>query len=226
MTVWAVVAAAGSGTRFGGLKQFEHLGARRVVDWAIAGARSVADGIVLAVPPGAPPSPDAADEEVDALVGGGATRSASVRAGLAAVPAHVEIVVVHDAARPLASPALFRAVVAAVRDGADGAVPGLVLADTVKRVRDDTVVATLDRAELVAVQTPQAFRAAVLRRAHAAGGEATDDAALVEAAGGRVVVVAGEPANAKVTSPEDLAAAEARMAARTPTRAAEDAQRP
>lgn len=228
MTVWAVVVAAGSGHRFGGLKQFEHLGPRRVVDWAIAAARSVADGVVLAVPPGSPPSPaDDGDEHVDALVAGGATRSASVRAGLAAVPADAGIVVVHDAARPLASPALFRAVVAAVRDGADGAVPGVVLADTVKRVREGTVVATLDRSELVAVQTPQAFRAEVLRRAHAAGGEATDDAALVEAVAGRVVVVAGEPANAKVTSREDLAAAEARMSsAPMPVPAADDARRP
>lgn len=221
-----VVVAAGSGTRFGALKQFEHLGPRRVVDWAVAAARSIADGVVLVVPPGSPlPRRDDGTEHVDVFVGGGATRSASVRAGLAAVPAHVEIVVVHDAARPLASPALFRAVVSAVRDGADGAVPGVALADTVKRVRGGTVVATLDRAELVAVQTPQAFRAAILRRAHDVGGEATDDAALVEAAGGRVVVIAGEPANAKLTSPADLAAAEARMVTGSPARAFEDAER-
>jgi 2-C-methyl-D-erythritol 4-phosphate cytidylyltransferase len=123
---------------------------------------------------------------------------------LDAVPPEAHIVIVHDAARPFAAPAVFEAVVAAVRDGADGAVPGVPLADTIKRVADGRVVATLDRSELVAVQTPQAFAAAALRRAHAAGGEATDDAALVEAAGGVVVVVPGDPANTKITRRSDL----------------------
>jgi 2-C-methyl-D-erythritol 4-phosphate cytidylyltransferase len=205
VSVWAVVVAAGSGRRFGGFKQYERLGSRLVVDWAVAAARTVAAGVVLVAPPARLRS---GDEPVDALVAGGDTRSASVRAGLAAVPEDAEIVVVHDAARPLAPPALFAAAVAAVRGGADGAVPGLPLTDTVKQVREGTVVATLDRAELVAVQTPQAFLAPVLRRAHAGGGDATDDAALVEALGGRVTVVAGDPANVKLTALEDLAAAE------------------
>jgi 2-C-methyl-D-erythritol 4-phosphate cytidylyltransferase len=112
---------------------------------------------------------------------------------------------VHDAARPFAAPALFEAVVAAVRAGADGAVPGIPVSDTIKRVVGGAVVATLDRDELVAVQTPQAFAAAALRRAHADGAaEATDDAALVEATGGRVVVVPGDPANTKITLRADL----------------------
>nr|MDQ6909376.1 2-C-methyl-D-erythritol 4-phosphate cytidylyltransferase [Actinomycetota bacterium] len=98
-------------------------------------------------------------------------------------------------------------VIGAVRAGADGAVPGVPVADTVKRVRAGEVQATLDRSELVAVQTPQAFRAAALRRAHAAGAEAGDDAALVEATGGRVVVVAGDPRNTKLTHPDDLSRA-------------------
>jgi 2-C-methyl-D-erythritol 4-phosphate cytidylyltransferase len=208
MSVWAVVVAAGSGRRFGGLKQYELLGDRVVVDWAVAAARTVAEGVVLVAPP---ERLRAGDVPVDALVPGGTTRSASVRAGLAAVPEAAEIVVVHDAARPLATPDLFMAVVAAVQAGADGAVPGLPLTDTVKQVRDGTVVATLDRSELVAVQTPQAFGATVLRRAHAARGDATDDAALVEAVGGRVVVVAGDRANVKLTSLEDLAHAEQRV---------------
>lgn len=140
-----------------------------------------------------------------AAVAGGTTRSDSVRAGLAAVAPEAVIVVVHDAARPLAPAALFTAVVAAVRDGADGAVPGLPVADTLKRVDGSRVVATVDRDGLVAVQTPQAFRAAALRAAYAAGGAATDDAALVEAAGGTVVVVPGDPSNLKLTTPEDLA---------------------
>lgn len=208
MSVWAIVVAAGSGSRFGGFKQYELLGHRLVVDWAVAAARSVADGIVLVAPPG---RLRAGQEAVDVLVPGGATRSASVRAGLAAVPDDAEIVFVHDAARPLASPSLFASVLAAVRDGADGAVPGVAVTDTVKHVREGTVVTTLDRSELVAVQTPQAFRAAALRQAHAGEGEATDDAALVEAIGGRVAVVAGEPANVKLTALEDLAHAEHRV---------------
>jgi 2-C-methyl-D-erythritol 4-phosphate cytidylyltransferase len=132
-----------------------------------------------------------------------------VRAGLAAVPAGATVIVVHDAARPLADRDLFERVIAAVRAGADGAVPGLPVPDTIKRVGPSgDVIETLDRPALRAVQTPQAFAADVLRRAHAGGGEATDDAALVEAAGGRVVVVDGDPANLKVTGPDDLVRAE------------------
>ena len=198
--VWAVVVAAGRGERFGALKQYEPLGDRRVLDWSLAAAKAATDGVVLVVAP-----EHATDEErADAVVVGGATRSASVRAGLALVPAEATVVVVHDAARPAASAALFGAVIAAVRSGADGAVPALPLSDTVKRVHDGRVVETLDRTELVAVQTPQAFRASALRAAHATGGDATDDAALVESAGGTVVVVPGDPDNVKVTSRADL----------------------
>jgi 2-C-methyl-D-erythritol 4-phosphate cytidylyltransferase len=135
-----------------------------------------------------------------------------VRSGLAFVPGDADVVVVHDAARPLASADLFRAVLDAVRAGADGAVPGVTIRDTVKRVRGAVVSATVPRDELVAVQTPQAFRADVLRAAHRGEPDATDDAALVEAAGGRVVVVPGEEANIKITVPGDLDAARARAA--------------
>ena len=111
----------------------------------------------------------------------------------------------HDAARPLASPELYRRVVAAVRNGADAAIPGVAVADTIKVVdADGHVVDTPDRSTLVAVQTPQAFRFDALRRAHAAGGEATDDASLIEAIGGTVVVVEGDPGNRKITLPDDL----------------------
>ncbi len=210
MTVWAIVVAAGGGTRFGGAKQFERLGAARVVDHAVATAVHSCDGVVVVVPAGrewdGPP--------VSASVSGGASRSASVRAGLAVIPADAEIVVVHDAARPLATTALYEAVVAAVREGADGAVPGVAVADTLKRVDGPRIVATLARDDLVAVQTPQAFAAGSLRTAHRGGDDATDDAALVEAAGGRVVVVPGEVGNRKITEPEDLRLAEALFAAR------------
>jgi 2-C-methyl-D-erythritol 4-phosphate cytidylyltransferase len=146
---------------------------------------------------------------VAAAVAGGATRSASVRAGLAAVAPSATIVVVHDAARPLASPALFDAVIGAVRRGADAAVPAVPVPDTVKRVDGDEVVETVARDELVVVQTPQAFRADALRAAHTAGADATDDAALIEATDGRVVIVPGERANLKVTTPADLVMAAA-----------------
>ena len=139
-----------------------------------------------------------------AVVAGGDTRSDSVRAGLDAVPETAGVVVVHDAARPLATSALFDAVIEAVQRGADAAVPGLPLTDTVKRIDGTQVEETVDRAHLVTVQTPQAFRADVLRRVHSAGGHATDDAALVEASGGKVVVVPGEPRNIKITDQTDL----------------------
>ena len=202
MNVWVIIVAAGAGARFGRPKQYEPLGGRRVLDWAVDAAATVADGIVLAVP-----ADRIGDLEpgLHTVVARGSPRSASVRAALAVVPPHADVVVVHDAARPLATPALFAAVVAAVSaSGVDAAIPAIPVPDTLKRVRGADVVATVDRADLVAVQTPQAFRAAALRRAHSNGGEATDDAALVEAIGGRVVIVAGETANAKVTTMADL----------------------
>ena len=198
--VWALIVAAGWGERFGGPKQFSELGGVRLVDHAIDTAAGTCDAVVLVVPD----ADDWQGAEVDALVTGGATRAASVRAGLAAVSPGAEIVVVHDAARPLATAALFEAVIAAVRHDADGAVPGLAVTDTLKRIDDVRVTATVDRVGLVAVQTPQAFRAGILREAHASADDATDDAALVEALGGTVVVVPGDPRNVKVTGPADL----------------------
>ncbi len=203
---WAIVVAAGGGSRFGGPKQFAQLGGASVLDRSVDTARESCDGVVVVL---------AADAAWDAPAGvalavGGATRSDSVRAGLAYVPADVAIVVVHDAARPLASRALFENVVGAVIAGADGAVPGLPITDTVKRVDDGgRVVETLARTGLVGVQTPQAFRAGALRAAHRGGADDTDDAALVEANGGVVVVVAGERRNLKLTLPEDLDVAHA-----------------
>jgi len=208
---WAIVVAAGSGARFGGAKQFHAVGAERLVDRAVRAASRSCDGVVVVIPAdGAWDGPPVA-----AAVHGGATRAASVRAGLAAVPATAEIVVVHDAARPMAGDRLFAAVIEAVASGADGAVPGIAVADTVKRVDGTRVVATVPRDDLVTVQTPQAFRAAVLRAAHADEGDGTDDAALVEAAGGTVVIVPGESANLKVTGPEDVLLVTALLAQRS-----------
>jgi 2-C-methyl-D-erythritol 4-phosphate cytidylyltransferase len=208
---WAIVLAAGRGTRFGdAAKQFELLRGRSLVAWSVETAASVCDGVVVVLPDGWETS-DEAPPAADAVVVGGPTRSASVRNGLRAVPDEADVIVIHDAARPLAPAALYTSVVDAVRSGADAAVPALPVTDTVKRVRDRVVVETLDRSALVAVQTPQAFAAPMLRRAHAAEAEATDDAALVEQLGGRVVVVAGDARALKVTVPDDLARAEAML---------------
>lgn len=210
--VWTILVAGGSGQRFGRPKQYEPLGAARVVDHSRRVAESASDGVVLVVP--------ADDVSREGGVAGGATRSASVRAGLAAVPSDADVVCVHDAARPLASPELYDRVIAAVLAGADAAIPGVAVTDTIKVLRpadadgpdgaasSSTVLGevadTPDRTRLVAVQTPQAFRADALRAAHAGGGDATDDAALIEAVGGRVVVVTGEDTNRKITTPDDL----------------------
>lgn len=201
--------AGGSGARFGGAKQFSVLGGRRIVDWSLLAARAACEGVVLVLPK-EQVGRLALDVSPDVVVAGGATRSASVRAGLTQIPEGVEAVVVHDAARPLAHPGLFKAVLAALIDGADGAVAAVPVADTLKRVGPDgRVVATVDRAGVWAIQTPQAFRLEVLRAAHVGDPEATDDAGLVEAAGGRVVVVAGDRRNLKVTDPTDLTLLEA-----------------
>jgi len=200
--VWTIVVAGGSGERFGERKQFTLLDGRPVASWAVAASRPWSEGIVLVVPPGA----ECGHLGADLVVEGGATRSASVRQGLAKVPATADVVLVHDAARPLASAGLFGAVLDAVlRDGADAAIPAVAVSDTIKRVDDaGRVTDTLDRSMLVAVQTPQAFRGDVLRRAHEGGTVATDDAALVEALGGTVRVVPGESRNLKITTPDDL----------------------
>ena len=209
--VWTIVVAGGTGSRFGRAKQFELIGTRRVIDRAADAAREAGDGVIVVVP--------SAEVAAEGGVAGGTTRSESVRAGLAAVPPEATIICVHDAARPFASARLFAAVIEAVAQGADGAVPGVPVTDTIKRVDADSVVVdTPPRQALVAVQTPQAFRAAALRAAHASGREATDDAALVELCGGRVVVVAGELTNRKITHADDLAWAREQAGPDQPTR--------
>ncbi|HUW01966.1 MAG TPA: 2-C-methyl-D-erythritol 4-phosphate cytidylyltransferase [Acidimicrobiales bacterium] len=205
MTTWSIVVAAGSGTRFGGPKQYGPLAGRRVIDHALAAARSVSDGVVLVV---ASDRAGHAEPGADVVVAGGRTRSDSTRAGLEAVPDDAAYVLVHDGARPLADTHLFGRVVAALAAGADAAIPVVDLVDSIRR-RDG---GSIDRAGVVAVQTPQGFRADILRRAHASAGEATDDATLVEAIGGKVVLVDGDPDNLKLTRPVDLAVAEALLA--------------
>jgi 2-C-methyl-D-erythritol 4-phosphate cytidylyltransferase len=207
--------AGGSGRRFGGAKQFIQLGGRPVAAWSVQAARSVADGVVLVVPANLDDGVDpAAGLDVERIVVGGDTRAASVRAGLAAVPEDADVIVVHDAARPLATGSLFEAVIGAVREGgAQGAIPVLAVGDTLKRLSGDVVSSTVDREGLVTVQTPQAFDAQTLRAAHRAGGEATDDAGLLERLGAPVGTVAGDIRNVKITRPEDLALAELLLSA-------------
>jgi 2-C-methyl-D-erythritol 4-phosphate cytidylyltransferase len=200
--IWTIVVAAGSGTRFGKPKQFEPLGGATVLDYAITQALTVSDGVVVVL------ATDRLGLQLPngcISVKGGATRSESVRAGLDAVPETAEIICVHDAARPLASEDLFRRVIESVRGGADGVVPGIAVNDTIKEVDNFGVVTrTVPRARIVAVQTPQAFAAQKLRAAHASGEEGTDDAELVERAGGKIVVVNGEITARKITMPDDL----------------------
>lgn len=207
MNVWTIVVAAGRGDRFGRDKQIADLSGRPVLSHSVAAASKVSDGVVVVT---------AADRQeavtdltrgfdlVSKVVPGGPTRSSSVRAGLAVVPKEATVVLVHDGARPLASVDLFRRVVASVVDGADAVVPGVAVSDSLRKACGGV----LERETVVAVQTPQGFSARSLRDAHRSGGEASDDATLVEAAGGRVVVIDGEATNLKITVPLDLAIAE------------------
>jgi len=215
MSVWAILVAAGRGERLGldQPKAFARLGDDPLLAEPLRRLENCGwvDAIVIVAPPGwEEPSILVAEElgcgKVHACVGGGETRTDSVRAGLAEVPPDALVVLVHDAARPLLEAGVIERVLAPLSAGWDGAVPGLPVADTLKRAGPDGAVCeTVPRDGLWAVQTPQAFLADVLRRAYAADGEATDCAALVEAAGGRVTVVKGDERLLKVTTADDLA---------------------
>ena len=201
-TVWTIIVAAGAATRFGAPKQFLDLAGTRVVDRSIATAARHSDGIVVVMPaePVAGVEPIAGAGVACRTVAGGATRTESVRNGLAATPDDADVILVHDAARPLATDAIYERVIAAVDAGADAVTPAVPIADTLRR-RSGGVV---DRDDVVAVQTPQGFAAAALRRAHESGEEATDDVTVVENHGGTVVVVDGDRRNLKLTTPLDM----------------------
>ena len=222
MSVWAVLAAAGRGERLGSdrPKAFARLGGRPLLAESLERLDNSGwiDAIVIAAPPDwEEPSILVAEEiaatKVSSAVTGGESRSESVRLALDEVPDEVAVVLVHDAARPLLSEDVIERVLAPLSEGWEGVVPAVPLADTVKRIDGDRVVETLSRDDLVAVQTPQAFLADALRRAVAgAVSAATDCASLVEAQGGRVKVVEGDPRLLKVTDADDLALVESWLA--------------
>lgn len=195
-SIWAIVVAAGAGTRFGGPKHAMDLQGKPLWIWGRDTLFAAGISHVITVGP------------VPGGIPGGNRRRDSVAAGLAEIPSDVDFVIVHDATRPLASKEMVEKLIATLltRD-VDGVVPAVPVRDTLKEVDDNDVVATtVLRDHLVAVQTPQGFSAAALRKAHeTVDGDASDDASMVEASGGRVVVIAGDPRNLKVTYPEDLA---------------------
>ncbi|MGB9359478.1 MAG: 2-C-methyl-D-erythritol 4-phosphate cytidylyltransferase [Acidimicrobiia bacterium] len=197
--IWGILLAAGRGTRFGREKHDLELGG--VPLWQHSHRALLDGGVDTLVVVG----------DLDGWVSGGDRRQDSVAAGLSQIPDHDGFVLIHDAARPLLSADLVESVITRLRIGdVDGVIPAVAVKDTIKRVAGEWIVETVDRSELVAVQTPQGFNLRVLRAAHeAAGFDATDDAAMVEANGGSVVFVEGDPANIKVTYPEDLPVAEA-----------------
>jgi 2-C-methyl-D-erythritol 4-phosphate cytidylyltransferase len=215
VSTWAILVAAGRGERLGldHPKAFAKLGEDPLLAEPLRrlDESGWVDRIVIVAPPGwEEPAILLAEElacsKVHSCVSGGETRTDSVRAGLAEVSEDAVAVLVHDAARPLLPEDVIERVLAPLSEGWDGVVPGLPVSDTLKRVAADGCVAeTVARDSLYAVQTPQAFPADVLRRAAAGGADATDCAGLVEAAGGRVTVVAGDAQLLKVTTADDLA---------------------
>jgi 2-C-methyl-D-erythritol 4-phosphate cytidylyltransferase len=227
-SVWTIVLAGGGGNRFGGLKQFAEIGGQTLLERVVQLAAKCGDGVVVVLP--AAQAGDERYQQADRIAIGGVTRAASVRSGLAALPSEAEIVVITDAAHPLASITLYERVIAAVRDGADGALPGLPLSDAIKRLEPDDrpapapaevttpaarrsepllgrAGATTAAGGHVAAQMPMAFRLTALRQAHELITDAVEDSAMVTAAGGRVVIVPGEPTNVHVTTPAELAVA-------------------
>jgi 2-C-methyl-D-erythritol 4-phosphate cytidylyltransferase len=213
MSVWAVIVAAGRGERLGldRPKAFANLNGRPLLAESLERLESSdwVDSIVVAAPPDwEEPVILLAEElgcgKVVSVVPGGDSRAASVRSGLAEVSEDAAVTLVHDAARPVLPEEVVERLMTTLSEGWDGVVPGLPVADTVKRLDGDQVVETLDRGSLIGAQTPQAFVSSALHAAAAGGDDATDCAALVEARGGRVKVVPGDRRLMKVTEPADL----------------------
>ena len=197
--IWGILLAAGRGTRFGGQKHNLELRGSPLWEWA---QRALIDGGVGQM---------VIVGDFDGAVSGGDRRQDSVAAGLAQVPDEDGLVLVHDAARPLLTPDVVRRVIARLLVGdVAGVIPAVPVRDTIKRVERERVVETVERSDLIAVQTPQGFDLRTLRAAHAASAiEATDDASMVESIGGSIAVVEGDPMNLKVTYPQDLLLIEA-----------------
>jgi 2-C-methyl-D-erythritol 4-phosphate cytidylyltransferase len=213
LTVAALLLGAGAGNRLGASvpKAFSEVAGRTLLMHSLErfrGHRLVRDVVVIVPAPYVERAQTLSGPSL--VVAGGVTRLDSVRIGLAALADDVDTVLVHDVARPFVPAAVIDRVVDALTEGADAVVPGLPVTDTIKRVdSDERVLATVDRSELRAIQTPQGFRVAALVAAHEGAPEATDDAGLIEALGGTVVVVAGAEEAFKITRPWDLRVAEA-----------------
>lgn len=197
--IWAILLAAGRGTRFGRQKHNIELNGSPLWRWA---QRALIDGGVEEL---------VIVGDIDGAVPGGDRRQDSVAAGLAQIPAEDGLVLVHDAARPLVAPNIVQRVIDRLLIGdVAGVVPAIPVSDTIKRVAQAHVVETVDRNDLVSVQTPQGFDLRTLRAAHSSfEGDATDDASMVEAIGAAIAIVEGDPMNVKVTYPEDLLLIEA-----------------
>ena len=207
MKIWTVLVAAGEGLRFGSKKQLAELAGKPVLLHSAVAASSVSDGIVVVT----------SGEDIEfvksclknivhvyEVAQGGSTRSESVRRGLEKVPDDSEIVIVHDGVRPLASQELFELVVGKVKDGAEAVVPVVPIADSLRSINGKQI----SRDEVVAVQTPQAFTASLLRKAYLNNEDATDDSSLVESVGGTIDFVDGDVSNLKITVSSDLLIAE------------------
>jgi len=205
--VAAVIAAAGSGVRFGAdiPKALIQLGNQTLIEHAVAAISPAVDQVVVTAPASHLSEFKSLLGDAVTVVAGGQTRSESVRAGLAAVSSETEFVLIHDAARALASTDLANRVMSALQDGQVAVIPGLLQVDTIKSIdANGYVTATANRAELRNIQTPQGFELSTLKKAHAANGEGTDDASLVESAGFKVLVIDGEERALKITTPADL----------------------
>lgn len=208
--VAAIIAAAGSGLRFGAdlPKALIQLGDKTLIEHAVAAISPAVDQVIVTAPASYLSEFQRLLGDAVTVVVGGQTRSESIRAGLAAVSDNTKYVLIHDAARALASTELTSRILSALQKGEVAVIPGVPQVDTIKNVdASGYVISTLIRADLRNIQTPQGFELAVLKKAHATNSESTDDATLVESAGFKVLVIAGEERALKITTPADLATA-------------------